>query len=327
MEYIISVILIALSALFSGLTLGLLSLDVHTLRRQAEHGNKDAQKVYAVRKKGNLLLTTLLLGNVAVNTALSVFLGTIVSGVVAGFAATTLIFLFGEIIPQAVISRYALPFGARVTWFVRIVIVLFYPITFPIAWTLDKALGEELPTIYSNHELMQIISEHEQSEHSPIDTDEKRILHGALTFSHTRVDEVMTPQSEVEMYEETRILDDALREEINESGYSRFPVFRKNRENIVGVLFAKDILTEDENIPVSKAQNAFDDSFLIARPNEMLDAVLSRMLKRKQHLAVVTEKDGRSVGVITLEDIIEEIIQHEIEDEDDHEDTLKEKAA
>jgi len=137
MTYFIAILLLALSALFSGLTLGLLSLDVHNLRRQADMGNKDAEKVYPIRKRGNLLLTTLLLGNVAVNATLSVFLGSLASGIVAGIVATAMIFVFGEIIPQAVMSRYGLWFGARTTWIVRFVIILFYPITFPIAYTLD----------------------------------------------------------------------------------------------------------------------------------------------------------------------------------------------
>ena len=110
---LISIILIALSALFSGLTLGLLSLDVHSLERRARHGDKYAETVYPLRKHGNFLLTTLLLGNVAVNTTLSIFLGSIASGLVAGITATALIVVFGEIIPQSVISRHALYFGAK----------------------------------------------------------------------------------------------------------------------------------------------------------------------------------------------------------------------
>ena len=95
MEYVISLVLVLLSGLFSGLTLGLLTLDTQTLKRRARHGDLDAKAIYPVRKRGNLLLTTLLLGNVAVNTTLSIFLGTIASGLMAGIMATTLIVLFG----------------------------------------------------------------------------------------------------------------------------------------------------------------------------------------------------------------------------------------
>ena len=108
MEYLISTVLVVLSGLFSGLTLGLLSLDTQSLLRRAKRGDKEAEVIYPVRAKGNLLLTTLLLGNVAVNTTLSIFLSSFASGLVAGITATALIVVFGEIIPQAVISRYAL---------------------------------------------------------------------------------------------------------------------------------------------------------------------------------------------------------------------------
>jgi len=159
MDYLISLVLVIFSGLFSGLTLGLLSLDTQSLRRRAKRGDEEAKVIYPVRQKGNLLLTTLLLGNVAVNTTLSIFLGSIASGLVAGLMATALIVVFGEIIPQAVISRYALWFGAKTIWFTKLMIIITFPISYPIAKMLDHFLGSELPTTYSHSELMDIISE------------------------------------------------------------------------------------------------------------------------------------------------------------------------
>lgn len=317
MEYLISLVLVLLSGLFSGLTLGLLSLDTQSLKRRAKHGDADAAKIYPIRKKGNLLLATLLLGNVAVNTTLSIFLGTIVSGVVAGVVATTLIVLFGEIIPQAVISRYALWFGAKTVWFTKLAIIVFYPFTYPIARTLDYFLGSELPTTYSHKELMDIISEHEDSEHSPIDEDEERIMHGALQFSHLRVREVMTPADKVVMYDEQQRLTEDFFADINATGYSRVLVYSGNKSNIVGLLYVKDLLIEEEGITLQQTVEAFDREFLQVSGGELLDVVLGHMLKSRQHLAIVKNRNRQFVGVISLEDIIEEIIQQEIQDEDD----------
>jgi metal transporter CNNM len=308
---------VLLSGLFSGLTLGLLSLDIHSLRRRAKHGDEDAKMVYPLRKKGNLLLSTLLLGNVIVNTTLSIFLGTIASGLVAGITATGLIVIFGEIVPQAVISRYALWFGARTAWFTKIVIVLFYPITFPIAWTLDHFLGKELPTMYSKRELMDIVSEHEKSAHSTIDADEKRIVHGALQFSHVKVREVMTEAEKVISFDENQRLNDSFFEVITEHGFSRLPIYSGDPSNIVGMLYVKDLLVEDDDISIKDTEEAFDKKFIKVGTGDLLDAVLGKMLKTKQHLAIVINKNKRFVGVISLEDIIEEIIQQEIEDEAD----------
>jgi len=317
MEYLISLVLVALSGLFSGLTLGLLSLNTHSLRRRAKHGDEHAKIIYPIRKKGNLLLATLLLGNVIVNTTLSIFLGSIASGLVAGVVATTLIVIFGEIVPQAVISRHALWFGAKTIWFTKVVIVLLYPFTFPIAWTLDRFLGKELPVMFSKRELMDIVSEHERSADSPIDADEKRIVHGALQFSHIKVREVMTDADQVVVFDENQRLNDEFFDVVTEHGFSRVPIYSGEPTNIIGVLYVKDLLAEDDDITIKETEEAFERKFLKVGTGDLLDAVLGKMLKTKQHLAVVYNRGKNFVGVITLEDIIEQIIQQEIEDEDD----------
>ena len=317
MEYLISLVLVLLSGLFSGLTLGLLSLDTQSLARRAKHGDKYAEIIYPVRRNGNLLLTTLLLGNVAVNTTLSIFLGSIASGLVAGITATALIVIFGEIIPQAVISRYALWFGAKTIWFTKIAIVLAYPIAWPFSLILNYFLGSELPTTYSKTELMEIISEHEDSEHSPIDADEERIVHGALQFSHMRVREVMTPVDKVVSFDENQRLDDDFFKKVQDLGFSRLPIYSGNPTNITGILYVKDLIVEDENITIAQTEEAFDKKFLTVKSSNLLDSVLTKMLRTRQHIAIVRDSDKHYVGVISLEDIIEEIIQQEIVDEDD----------
>ncbi len=319
MEYLISILLICLSALFSGLTLGYFTLNKNDLRRQAELGIEAAQKIYPIRRHGNQLLTTLLLGNVVVNTTLSIYLASLTDGLVAALIATGLIVVFGEIVPQAVIARNALWFGALASPFVRLIMFLLWPIAWPIGKALDKALGNETPTTYSKHEIMHIISEHEDSEHSPIDADEERIIHGALQFSHLQVHEVMTPIAGVQMFEVGQRLSRELYEDIIEKGYSRYPVYRDTKENIAGILFVKDLLIEEDGITIDETKEAFETNFMKIKQNELLDRTLARMLKQKRHLAIVYNTTGALVGVISLEDIIEEIIQTEIEDEDDSE--------
>jgi len=318
--YFLSLFLITCSALFSGLTLGYFTLDTATLRRRANAGDKRAQAIYPLRKRGNLLLTTLLLGNVMVNTTLSIYLGSIASGLSASIMATALIFLFGEIGPQAMISRHAMEFGSKFAPLVRILMLLFYPITFPISFTLNKLLGNEMPTIYSKYEIMQIVSEHEDSEYSPIDADEERIVHGALQFSHLKAREIMTPIDEVIALDENQKLTNKFFEYITEQGYSRYPVYSGNRKNIIGLLYAKNLLIEDVDIAIKETVEALELDILRIRPNTFLDAVLAQMLKKHRHLGVVENRQGDALGVISLEDIIEEIIQVEIEDEDDEED-------
>ena len=320
MIYLLTLFLICCSAIFSGLTLAYFSLDIHSLRRRAKAGDLQALVIYPLRARGNLLLTTLILGNVVVNTILSVYLGSLTSGIFASILATTLIFIFGEIGPQALFSRHALAFGSAFAPITRFLIIIFYPIAFPVAYTLDKLLGHAMPTMYSHRELMEIVSEHEDSEHSAIDEDEERIIHGALRFSHLKVREVMTPIEKVVMFDENQTLTDNFFESVNDAGYSRFPIYSSNKTNVVGILFAKDLLTEDENISIKQTEEAFETNIMRIKGGTNLDTVLTAMLKQKRHLAIVEKSNSEAIGVLSLEDIIEEIIQTEIEDEDDAED-------
>jgi len=316
-EYLILILLLCFSALFSGLTLGYFSLNLNTLERRAKHGNKEAAAVYPIRKQGNLLLTTLLLGNVAVNSILSVYLGSLVSGVAAGVVATSLIFIFGEILPQATFSRHALWVSSRFAPLMRVIMFVMLPITFPIAFTLNKLLGEEIPSFYSKRELMHIVTELKESELSDVDEDEGRIVHGALQFSHTTVRDIMTPKEKVVMYEKNQRINEDFINHVTDSSFSRYPVYSGNPDNIVGILYSKELLSEEHDTALHQTIEAFDENFLKIRPNEKLDVVLGKMLKQKKHLGVVLSKSQNFLGVVTLEDIIEEIIQFEIEDESD----------
>ena len=127
----------------------------------------------------------------------------------------------------------------------------------------------------------------------------------------------MTPLHVVAMFDCDQKLTQSFFEEVANLGYSRYPVYQKKRANIIGILYTKDLLVENENIAIKDTEEAFDRRFMKVKNNNLLDEVLTRMLKQKRHLAIVYDTDEEAVGVITLEDIIEEIIQYEIQDEDD----------
>ncbi len=308
---ILSIILILLSALFSGLNLGLMSLDTHELRRKAKQGNRDAAKVYKVRKRGNLLLVSLLIGNVAVISALSILLDTKFHGLVAGILTTALITLFGEIIPQALFSRYALKYGARLAWLVEILMIVMWPVAAPIAYVLDKMLGDELPTFYAKAELTQIIKEH--SDVSDIDKDEARIATGALTFGDKTIASVMTPKEVVNSIGAGVVIDQEKISELKDSGHSRFPIIKSG--SVIGVLYAKDLISLND-FEKTAEQLARKKVSTVVRTAK-LDDVLNLFIKQRRHLFVVTSKSGNFVGIVTLEDVIEEILHAEIVDEYD----------
>lgn len=317
-HYVVIVVLLLLSALFSGLNLGLMSLGSHTLKRKKELGDKNAAKVYAIRKNGNLLLVTLLLGNVAVNSVLAIFLGSITVGLLAVVLSTALITLFGEIIPQATFSRHALKFSSKVVWLVRIFIILLYPVCRPISYMLDKALGEELPTLYSRQELVNILEEHSTSIDSEIKSHEEKIARGALTFGEKTISQVMTPRSAVTALPINKKINKQFIGLVKDSGFARFPVLKKDK--VVGTLYTRDLLG---NIDGKTMKDIVRSPAIFIKENQSLDVALKLFLKTKHHLFIVEDKQKKMVGVVSIEDIIEEILGDEIVDEFDRHDDMQ----
>jgi metal transporter CNNM len=320
METVFIFLLLALSALFSGLTIGLMSLDLNTLKLQAKNNNTNAAKVLGIREKGTQLLVMLLLANTFVNAILAVFMADKFSGLVAGFLTTVLIFLFGELLPQAVLTRHALVFGAKVAPFVRGLLFITHPITKPIAIAIDALLGKEIYKKYSKKELLDILEDESSVDATDVDTDERRIVKGSLSFSHRKVKDVLTPSTMVESLH----IDDVINQErivqLKESGYSRLPVQTDDRNQCVGILYLKDLLGVE--LPTT-VRTMMDSTVHFVNTEDMLDAVLADFIKTKMHLFIVLDEFGTFQGVITLEDIVEEIIGIEIMDEDDEDADLR----
>ena len=198
METILILVLITLSALFSGLTIGMMSLDLNALRIKSKQGDRRAGKIISIRERGTQLLVTLLLANTFVNAVLAILLSDKFSGVVAGFLTTAIIFLFGELLPQALLTRHAISFGAKTAPLMKFLLFIGHPITKPISFMIDKTLGKEIYRTYSKKEILEILDDDNSIEHGDVDTDEKRIVKGSLSFSHKNVKDVLTPSTIVE---------------------------------------------------------------------------------------------------------------------------------
>jgi metal transporter CNNM len=330
LQILLIIILITLSALFSGLTLGLLGLDKTGLEivmhGDDENRAEEARKVYTVRENGNLLLCTLLLGNVAVNAFLSILMGEYFGGIIGLLGSTILIVIFGEILPQAFCARYALQIGSRTVPVVRVLIVLFYPFAAPLAFALNKALGNELATTYSSAEMRKLLQIHVAE--GRFDAETAEAMTGALKYKDISVKEVMTSIENTYMLNVDERLSFETIATIFKKGYSRIPVYEVSRNNIIGLLFVKDLIfidPEDET-PVRNFVQIFGRGVHVVWPNDKLGDVLRELKKGKSHMALVRDvnNDDESQdpfyeikGIITLEDIIEEIIGGEILDETD----------
>ncbi|PFH32331.1 CBS domain-containing protein [Besnoitia besnoiti] len=322
------------SAMFSGLTLGLLTLDIVQLKLlinrpnktpQDERNARHARKILPLRSDGNYLLVTLLTGNVAVNAGFSILLGDLTDGLVGFLVSTVVITIFGEIIPQAACARHGLLVGGLLAPVVYALEWLLFPVVKPIAMILNWVLGEDLGTIYDKKQLSALVDYHDNVVHV-LTRDEARILKGGLEFAFTRAEEVMTPLEEVYGIDvDSRLNYDVLADVLS-SGFSRIPVFdRGNSQCIVGLLFVKDLILVDYHaeVEVRTLLQFFGRGLYAVDDDTPLLELLKTFKQGETHLAVVRRvaDDGEGdpfymhVGIITLEDVLEEILQDEINDE------------
>lgn len=329
--------LVCLSALFSGLTLGLMGLDTKNLElltmgpfedKNAEKQAAYAKKILPLRKSGNLLLCTLLLGNVAVNALLSIFLADLTSGLIGFFASTVLIVVFGEITPQSICSRYGLAVGAYTVWVVRIFILLLYVIAKPIALILDCILGEELGNILSKEQMKKLFEQYEKDQ--LLNPDERKLMTAALEIQDKKAKTIMTPMNKIYLLDINTKLTEEKIHEIYLQGFSRIPIFDGKRDNVVGILLVRDLLVinnKKEVVVLKQLGNLIIRDIIAVDADSKLEPILKEFKKGTSHLCLVrkTVNDGdqdpyyKNLGIISLEDIIEEILQDDIEDEIDQE--------
>ncbi|WVQ75716.1 hypothetical protein IAR50_005346 [Cryptococcus sp. DSM 104548] len=226
-------VLVALSGMFAGLTLGYFSVDPTQLQVLSISGTPQQQEyarlIMPVRKDSHLLLTTLILGNMIVNEALPVVVdGVLGGGVVAVVISTAMVVIFAEIIPQSICSRYGLLIGARMARIVRVMIWIAFPIAWPIAKLLEYILGAHHGIIYRRSELQELIKMHAASGEGggDLDFDTVQITQGALNLAKKSVKEAMTPIDEVFMLPIEAKLDYETLGQVVRSGHSRIPVYQ-----------------------------------------------------------------------------------------------------
>ena len=278
LQVIILCFLLCLSGLFSGLNLGLMALDKTELKIIERCGSKNEKKyaktIAPVRKRGNFLLCTLLLGNVLVNNSLTILLDDISNGLIAVISATMGIVIFGEIIPQAVCSRHGLAVGARTIGITRIFMIITFPLSFPISLLLDKILGEEIGHVYDREKLQELIKV--TKDFSELKNDEVNIIAGALELTKKTVVEVMTKIEDVFMIDINSKLDFDTIAGIQRRGYTRIPVFEGERTNIVHLLNVKDLtlLDPDDKTPLRTVLKYYQHPLIYVFDDLKLDAML-----------------------------------------------------
>lgn len=311
------ILLVGFSAICSGLNIGIVSLSVPDLQRKASLGSSAARRVLPFRKNLHLTLAGILLTNVAAISGTSLVLDNRYNGFVAEIATTLLIVIFGEVMPQAFFAHHALNFCSRFAPLLRTMVVITYPVSKPLQLLLDRFFGPETSPLQTRHELGLVIAEHAGADESELDEDEVEIMRGALQLSEKRVRDIMTEIKKVYWLTPDTKINASKIDEIKERGWSRIPVFNRRLTTCFGVLLMKDLVDIDFDTTVVRVDDLPVYPAQVVGSMTALDTLFRKFINGGTHLFPV-EREDEIVGIVTIEDLLEEIVGHEIEDELDH---------
>ncbi|KAL2504094.1 DUF21 domain-containing protein [Abeliophyllum distichum] len=291
--YVLIVIgLVTFAGLMAGLTLGLMSLglvDLEVLSKSGRPQDRNhASKILPVVKNQHLLLCTLLIGNSLAMESLPIFLDKLVPPWAAVLMSVTLILVFGEILPQAICTRYGLTVGATVAPFVQLLLWAFFPIAYPISKVLDWMLGKGHSALLRRAELKTFVDFHgnEAGKGGDLTHDETTIIAGALELTEKTAKDAMTPILKAFSIDLDRTLNLETLNAIMTMGHSRVPVYYRNPNNIIGIILVKNLLAVDPDDSVPLRKMLIRKIPRVAENMPLYD-ILNEFQKGHSHIAVV----------------------------------------
>lgn len=334
LKFFTLIILLICSALISGAEVAFFGLSATEVHEIDEEKTAKGSIVVKLLEKPKKLLATILIANNAINIAIVLLFSAIgdvlfseitykifglisVRFLVEVVVVTFLILMFGEILPKVYANRNQKSFSHTMAYPLKVLDFIFTPLSSPMRSAtlyLYKKLGKQKSSLSVDHlsQALELTSEGDTTK------EEQKILEGIVSFGNTDTKQVMRPRIDIfALNSDMKFLE--VLEEIKKRGYSRVPVFTENMDNVKGVLYVKDLLPYIE-------RKTFNWMSLIREPyfvpeNKKLDDLLLEFQDKKNHLAVVVDEFGGTSGIVTLEDIIEEIVG-DISDEFDDEDLI-----
>jgi len=322
------------SALVSGAEVAFFSLSQTDLNELSNHG-KDENIVVSLLEKPRKLLATILITNNFINILIVLLFASLAETLFGSFdfkleifsiiiptrflleivLITFLILLFGEVLPKVYASRNALSFSKTMSKFIHTISILLTPFSLPLI-TLTKWIEKKLGSKNSNFSVETLSQALELTSDGATTKDEQKILEGIVSFGNTETVQIMVPRIDIFALSDNETYQTVL-DKILKNGYSRNPVYKDNIDNIIGVLYAKDLLAHLNKKDFSW-QELLRETFFVPE-NKKLDDLLGDFREKKNHLAIVVDEYGGTSGLVTLEDVIEEIVG-DINDEFDDED-------
>ncbi len=327
------VLLLFCSAMVSGSEIAFFSLTHSQIALLREKHKANNKKILSLLERPNHLLATILIANNVVNIAI-IILSTIVFSaffdlhmhpvlefLVQVAAVTFLLLLFAEVLPKVYASRHPSQFSALMAGPLILLRKLLFPLSALLVKTthiIDKRMARKRPNL-SMHELSHALEI--TTDESTTDKD-KELLRGIVRFGNTYVREIMKSRVDVVAVDQ-KIPFKKLINIIRDAGYSRIPVYRENFDTVEGILYIKDLLPHLEKGNEFKWQSLLRNAFFVPESKRIND-LLKEFQEKKIHMAIVVDEYGGTAGLVTLEDILEEIVG-EINDEFDMEEAVYSK--
>lgn len=324
MNIVLIIILIAMSAFFSASETAISSVNRIRLKSMAENGSRGAERALKILTKYDKALTTILIGNNIVNIATSSIstilciqlVGEKYGSLVSTVAVTIIVLIFGEVMPKGLAKDHAEGVCIGVSAVITFLMLIFTPFSsffILLKKGIAKLFHNKKSVSVTEEELMAIIDEIEGE--GVLEEQESDLVRSALQFDEITADEIITPRVRIVAVEVNDSAEEVRAKFLKEQ-YSRMPVFEKNLDNIVGIINEKDFIKAYDQKGAELSVRELIQETIYVPSMQKISEVLRVMQKRKCHMSVVLDQHGGTLGIVTMEDLLEELVG-EIWDESD----------
>ena len=320
---VVILLLVMLSALFSAMETAFSFANKIRIQQNAEDGVRKAKNAQYVVERFDNALTAILICNNIVNlgcssiaTVLCLHIFGDIGSAIATGATTLLVLTFGEVIPKCLAKEHCDDFSMSTAGFLKVLMIVLTPLVFVFIKLKSLALkisgGENDAPSVTENELKYIVESIE--EEGVLEESESEMVRSALDFDETTAEEVLTPRVDV-VFLNVEDSPEKIKEIIIENRYSRIPVYENTTDNIVGILHTRDWLEALADGKTPDLRELLQPAYFVFK-NRKLSKILAHFKRTKVHMAIVTDEYGGTLGIVTMEDLLEEIVG-EIWDEDE----------
>ncbi len=324
-EAIILIGLLALSAMFSGAEIAMFSVSTLSVKHLMEKGKKGAKTLYKLKSDPNRLLITALVGNNLVNIGAAAYatklaIGTFGSagvGIATGIM-TLLILVFGEVFPKSYATSKAAKISLKLAGFIYFFSILFFPIVALLNVALKKFVKHQVVPRISEDELKVFVRA--SKEEGSIKQIEAEMINNIFEFDETTVGEIMTPRLDMFCLDADKSISE-VKDKIKSTKHTRIPIYLNKLDNIIGVVHMREIMQMLAEGKTDVKLKEISREPLFVPESKKIYLMLRTFQKKKNHLAVVVDEYGVVIGLVTLEDVLEEVVG-EIYDESEEKKVL-----